>query len=48
LSTTAVLVQTFDSSGVLVDMDVTVTNSTTVTFVVAGITATTYTYVIIG
>jgi hypothetical protein len=48
LATTAVLVQTFDSSGVLVDMDVTVTNSTTVTFVVSAITATAYTYVIIG
>lgn len=48
LATTAVLVQTFDSSGVLVDMDVTVTNSTTVTFVVAATTATSYSYVIIG
>lgn len=48
LATTAVLVQTFDSSGVLVDMDVTVTNSTTVTFVVSSTTATSYTYVIIG
>jgi hypothetical protein len=48
LATTAVLVQTFDSGGVLVDMDVTVTNSTTVTFVVAATTATSYSYVIIG
>jgi hypothetical protein len=48
LSTTAVIVQVFDPSGVLVDMDVTITNSTTVTFAVAATTATSYTAVIIG
>lgn len=48
LATTAVIVQVFDSSGVLVDMDVTVTNSTTVTFTVAATTSTSYTAVIIG
>jgi len=48
LATTAVLVQTFDSSGILVDMDVTVTNSTTVTFAVAATTANSFSYVIIG
>jgi len=48
LGTTAVLVQVFDPSGVLVELDVTVTNSTTVTFAVAATTATSYTAVIIG